>query len=568
MSSKNGTTLSYDSMNRLTAWGNQSYTYDSKGNITHQPSVGNFSYNGFRVTDMSAENDYIIDDSLRISYYKAIERPKSIENEHYRADFFYDGDGDRYMMKVYERHAEGDSLLFTRYYMDANAEVTKDTLGHYTHLYYAGGDAYTAPAVMVIDETGQTATYQITRDNLGSAIQYASKNGVRYRYSYSPWGVRTHQVGGNTVFYQPGDDSPFGPFYRTYTGHEDLWMFGLINANARLYNPYLGRFISPDPLLNSEGGPLDYNPYIYARNNPYKYIDRNGEFPWLIPVMIGGFAFAAANFDHIDNLFEFAGSFACGAVATGLSIGVGVVVGGAVTAGVGAIGVSVGSPVIAAAAPFVGAGVGAAAGYVSYNLTYSGLSGTPFNFSWKDMGIEVGIAVATVGAGKIASKLASKGSKIMQTRHRPIAAEPDKIAAKAKADKALLPVSESLSGNDSWELLESRAVSRYSSDGNVVKILRPEINGYDKCLIKTDMHHVFPYSFDEDVVKYGFSKVSKNGDSFGYILPGYHAGEAGFFHINMNKQNMIYHRSFYKWADRFDMYVGKKGVDEVYFFER
>ena len=184
------------------------------------------------------------------------------------------------------------------------------------------------------------------------------------------------------------------------------------------------------------------------------------------------------------------------------------------------------------------------------------------------MGIEVGIAVATVGVGTIVNKLASKGSKIMQTRHRPIAADPDKIAAIAEADKALMPVSESLSGNDSWELLESRAVSRYSSDRNVVKILRPEINGYDKCLIKTDMHHVFPYSFDEDVVKYGFSKVSKNGDSFGYILPGYHAGEAGFFHINMNKQNMIYHRSFYKWADRFDMYVGKKGVDEVYFFER
>ena len=55
-------------------------------------------------------------------------------------------------------------------------------------------------------------------------------------------------------------------------------MFGLINANARLYSPYLGRFVSPDPLLNSEGGAWDYNPYVYANNNPYKYIDRNGEF--------------------------------------------------------------------------------------------------------------------------------------------------------------------------------------------------------------------------------------------------------------------------------------------------
>ena len=46
----------------------------------------------------------------------------------------------------------------------------------------------------------------------------------------------------------------------------------------------------------------------------------------------------------------------------------------------------------------------------------------------------MGIAVATVGVGKIVSKLASKGAKIMHTRHRPIAADPDKIAAKAKSD--------------------------------------------------------------------------------------------------------------------------------------
>ncbi len=86
--------------------------------------------------------------------------------------------------------------------------------------------------------------------------------------------------------------SPFGPFYRTYTGHEDLWMFGLLNANARLYSPYLGRFVSPDPLLNCEGGAWDYNPYVYANNNPYKYIDRNGEFCGLVACLLD-FAFNA-----------------------------------------------------------------------------------------------------------------------------------------------------------------------------------------------------------------------------------------------------------------------------------
>lgn len=48
------------------------------------------------------------------------------------------------------------------------------------------------------------------------------------------------------------------------------------------------------------------------------------------------------------------------------------------------------------------------------------------------MGIEVGVAVATVGAGKIVSKLASKGSKIMQTRHRPLMTEFDEIAGMKK----------------------------------------------------------------------------------------------------------------------------------------
>ena len=216
--------------------------------------------------------------------------------------------------------------------------------------------------------------YQITRDNLGSAIQYASKNGVRYRYSYSPWGVRTHQVGGNTVFYQPSDDSPFGPFYRTYTGHEDLWMFGLLNANARLYSPYLGRFISPDPLLNSEGGPLDYNPYIYARNNPYKYIDRNGEiWWWAIFAAIGAGCNIWQNWDNIHSVWD-----------------------GIFYAGAGALSGVIGGCAGAAAATYLGVGttgfisgvtIGAVNGFVSstsQGVMNAAISGNPYQFSWED----------------------------------------------------------------------------------------------------------------------------------------------------------------------------------------
>ena len=333
MTSKNGVPLTYDNMNQLTGYGDCTYSYDDKGNITSQPSVGDFSYDGFRVTDMSADNNYTIDDSLRISYYKAIERPKSIENEHYKAEFEYDGNGDRIMMTLYEKRNGRFILSSIRYYLDANAEITDDMHNHYTHLYYAGGDAYTAPAAMVLDRDGNSSIYQITRDNIGSVLLYANASGVCYENTYSPWGVRTYRVGNNSYFYQPGVELANGPFYRTYTGHEDLWMFGLMNANARLYNPYLGRFISPDPLLNSEGGPLDYNPYIYARNNPYKYIDRNGEFWWLVAAigaeaLLGGATYSiSAAITGEWNVGDFFKSMGVSAVSAGLSAGFGVLLG-------------------------------------------------------------------------------------------------------------------------------------------------------------------------------------------------------------------------------------------------
>ncbi|MBR6142278.1 MAG: hypothetical protein IKQ37_11060 [Bacteroidaceae bacterium] len=68
-----------------------------------------------------------------------------------------------------------------------------------------------------------------------------------------------------------------------------------------------GRFVSPDPLLNEDGTPLDFNPYVYARNNPYRYIDRNGEFIWTIAaaaIFSGGFN-VMMNFNNINGTGDF-----------------------------------------------------------------------------------------------------------------------------------------------------------------------------------------------------------------------------------------------------------------------
>jgi RHS repeat-associated protein len=67
-------------------------------------------------------------------------------------------------------------------------------------------------------------------------------------------------------------------FGRGYTGHEHLLAFGLINMNARLYDPALGRFLSPDPYVQAPDFTQNFNRYSYALNNPLVYTDPDGEF--------------------------------------------------------------------------------------------------------------------------------------------------------------------------------------------------------------------------------------------------------------------------------------------------
>ena len=64
---------------------------------------------------------------------------------------------------------------------------------------------------------------------------------------------------------------------RGFTGHEHLPLFGLINMNARLYDPALGRFLSPDPHVQMPDFTQNFNRYSYALNNPLRYTDPDGE---------------------------------------------------------------------------------------------------------------------------------------------------------------------------------------------------------------------------------------------------------------------------------------------------
>ena len=131
----------------------------------------------------------------------------------------------------------------------------------------------TVSAIQKVNNGSWTA-YNIGRDYLGSITHIATSSGTLVaEYSYDPWGRLRNPA--TQAIYTPGTE-PALFLGRGYTGHEHLTWFGLINMNARLYDPLLGRFLSPDPYVQAPDFTQNFNRYSYALYNPLKYTDYSG----------------------------------------------------------------------------------------------------------------------------------------------------------------------------------------------------------------------------------------------------------------------------------------------------
>jgi RHS repeat-associated protein len=149
---------------------------------------------------------------------------------------------------------------------------------------YLGGDFYAAAAVYVKSGSSSWQLYYICRDYLGSITHITNASGsLYYQYSYDAWGRLRNPT--TQAVYEPGNE-PTLFLGRGYTGHEHLPQFGLINMNARLYDPALGRFLAPDPYVQFPDFSQSFNRYSYALNNPLIYTDPDGELAWYVAVGI------------------------------------------------------------------------------------------------------------------------------------------------------------------------------------------------------------------------------------------------------------------------------------------
>jgi RHS repeat-associated protein len=85
-----------------------------------------------------------------------------------------------------------------------------------------------------------------------------------------------------TRFSEPSINNPLGYDQPGFTGHIRDQATGLTYAQARYYNPVTARFLAPDPVGFSSGGPGYFNRYAYTMNDPVNHTDPTGEEAYLV----------------------------------------------------------------------------------------------------------------------------------------------------------------------------------------------------------------------------------------------------------------------------------------------
>lgn len=278
--------LVYDGLNRLTQSTVtlsptplvKTYAYDPIGNLITKSDVGTYTYPAagsarpHAVTSVgggaiTASFSYDANGNQtaglgRTIAYSAANMPILVSQGSRTIGFGYDPDHQRFMQTA----PEGTTLYFSAF--GVRAELLAGN--QWTEYLSVGG----APVGARFSNTtsGSVAIRYFHADHLGSVAVLTNEQGAAAeRNSYDAWGKRRAPSGA---------DDPTGSLTsqttQGFTGQEHLANVGLINFNARLYDPLLGRFTSADSIVPDPSDLQSFNRYTYVRNRPLSVTDPSG----------------------------------------------------------------------------------------------------------------------------------------------------------------------------------------------------------------------------------------------------------------------------------------------------
>lgn len=104
-----------------------------------------------------------------------------------------------------------------------------------------------------------------------------------WKENYKPYGDKLNRSA-------PSSSNKIGYHGKAYDDSTGLSYMG-----ARYYDPVLGRFMGIDAVDFQEDNLHSFNRYTYANNNPYKYIDPDGNYAFLIAPLMALFTALSAS---------------------------------------------------------------------------------------------------------------------------------------------------------------------------------------------------------------------------------------------------------------------------------
>ena len=188
-------------------------------------------------------------------------------------EFFYDGENKQIEVK--------DSLDQTigKYFFDGDGKrVMKHipSTGETTVFHYDAGGKLIAEYSTDVEPVSTAKVGYTLEDHLGSPRIVADRDGkIQSRRDFLPFGeeITSSHTSERSIY--GGDD-----IRQRFTTYERDDETDLDFAQARMHNFNHGRFTSVDPIMMSKkrlADPQAINLYVYARNNPLRFVDPNGE---------------------------------------------------------------------------------------------------------------------------------------------------------------------------------------------------------------------------------------------------------------------------------------------------
>ena len=248
--------------------------YHDNSNIQYKYKAGNYDYlspQPHAVTQITDNfGNSIIHHPAQEIHYNSFQKTATIDENGYSYSITYGTDQQRKKTTLKNKN----TIIETKVYSGRYEKLTTPT--GTKELHYIPTPSGTV-AVNIKTNGASGTTYFLLKDHLGSIMKVVAASGsLIEEHSYDAWG--NHR--------SPSDwtltDFSSALGIRGYTGHEMLPMFQLINMNGRMYDPVIGRVLSPDNYVQSPFNAQNYNRYSYALNNPLKYTDPDGEWNWIV----------------------------------------------------------------------------------------------------------------------------------------------------------------------------------------------------------------------------------------------------------------------------------------------